>query len=228
MQKYGCDSYTQSSYGRSSIPEGIRLAARASKSIDLHYALLKYRMGSFIHSLPSIETDPQYATEHHGKTPFRESHIVLANAIVTFYSVIEQIGLEVKASAHAPSRKNGKWNPPVFDDLTKRLILAGVEVAQPSIWMRRGKSTNVESTALKNACLEKAPWSWGPYIRDQHIDVRDAILAASNLRSNVSSHRLAPRKAGILTQYDAENVRILARRLLLTSLGCRIFEQANN
>lgn len=224
IHKYGLESYTQSAYGRGFIPEGIRIAARASKSIDFQYALLKYRMGSFTHSLHSIEIDPSYATEHWGKVAFRDVHIILASSIVTFYSVIEQLNLEIKASASRPSRIKGKWNPPVFMDITQRLVLAGVDVNRPSIWVQRGKTTTVESVALKNTHLTKTPWSRGAYVRDKFIDVRDAILAASNLRSKVSSHRLDPKKVGVLTSYDAENIRILARRLLLTSLGCRIFE----
>lgn len=226
IQKYGHECYTQLSYGRCSIPEGIRIAARASKSIDFQYALLKYRMGCSIHSLPAVEIDPCYATEHWGKVAFRDVHIMLASSIVTFYSVIEQLNLEIKASSSCPSRKKGKWNPPVFADITQRLMAAGVDVEQYSVWIQRGKTTNVESVALKNTQFTKTPWSQGLYVRDKFIDVRDAILAASNLRSKVSSHRLDPKKVGILTSYDAENVRILARRLLLTSLGCRIFEVA--
>ncbi|VZH34282.1 conserved protein of unknown function [Desulfovibrio sp. 86] len=226
IQKYGHEAYTHSTCGIGFIPDGVRIAARASNSMDYQYALLKYRMGCFTHSLPSVEIDPSYATEHLGKVAFRDVHIILASSIVTFYSVIEQLELEVRASASCPSRMNGKWNPPVFIDITRRLRLAGIDVEQPSVWVQRGKSTTVGSVALKNVQATKAPWSRGLYVRDKFIDVRDAILAASNLRSKVSSHRLDPKKVSALTAYDAENVRILARRLLLTSLGCRIFEVA--
>jgi hypothetical protein len=225
VQKYGAFAYEESGNGCGQIPESIRIAAKASHSIDAQYALLKYRMGCSTYSLPTVETDPHYATEHLGILPFRESHVVLASAIITYYSVIEQLGLEVRATGKRPSRlPNGEWNPPVLEDLTKRLTAAGVLLKSPSVWIQRGTPTKVGAKALGTASSTKTPWTRGPYVRDKFVDVRDAILAASNLRSKVSSHRL-DKKAASLTPYDVENVRELARRLLLTRLGCPIYEK---
>ncbi|WP_415519304.1 MAG: hypothetical protein ACEB74_02015 [Desulfovibrio aminophilus] len=224
VQKYGVMAYTESTLHCGAIPESIRIAARASHSIDAQYALLKYRMGCATYSLPPVETDPHLATEHWGVIPFRESHVILASAIITYYSVVEQLGLEVKASKEKPSRlPNGEWNPPVFEDLTRRLTTSGILVREPIVWIQRGTPTKVGTTALKTAKSTKTPWTRGPYVRDKFIDVRDAILAASNLRSKVSSHRL-DHKVASLTPYDVENVRNLARRLLLTRLGCPVYE----
>lgn len=223
-QKYGAFAYAESRRGCGQIPESIRIAAKASHSIDVQYALLKYRMGCSTYSLPTVETDPRLATEHLGILPFRESHVVLASAIITYYSVIEQLGLEVRANAKKPSRlPTGEWNPPVLDDLTERLTAAGVLVDKPIVWIQRGTPTKVGTTALKTAGITKTPWTRGPYVRDKFVDVRDAIHAASNLRSKVSSHRL-DRKVASLTPYDVENVRNLSRRLLLTRLGCPVYE----
>jgi len=227
IEKYGAFACSQMGHGCQRIPDSIRIAARASRSVDFQYALLKYRLGCSTYSLPTVETDPSYATEHLGILPFRESHVVLANAIITYYSVIEQLGLEVRATGTRSRLPNGEWNPPVFEDLTNRLTAAGILVKSPSVWIQRGTPTKVGAKALKTARTTKTPWTRGPYVRDKFVDVRDAIQAASNLRSKVSSHRL-DQKAASLTPYDVENVRELSRRLLLTSLGCPIYEQRSS
>jgi hypothetical protein len=207
-----------------SIAEGISIAAKSSRSIDTQYGLLKYRQGCLSYSASNVDLDPERATEHLGVERYRISHVILAQAIITYYSVIEQLGLEVRATLKKPSRlPSGEWNPPVLEDLTKRLTAAGVRLKSSCVWIQRGTPTKVGTKALSTARVTKTPWTRGPYVRDKFVDVRDAILAASNLRSKVSSHRLDSKVAS-LTPYDVENVRNLARRLLLTRLGCPIYE----
>ena len=55
-------------------------------------------------------------------------------------------------------------------------------------------------------------------MRDCELEMIDAIRIASFLRSKISSHKMNPLVTS-LTSYDVENVRMLARRLLLGALG---------
>ena len=58
----------------------------------------------------------------------------------------------------------------------------------------------------------------GLSLDDIELEMIDAIRIASFLRSKISSHKMNPLVTS-LTSYDVENVRMLARRLLLGALG---------
>lgn len=45
----------------------------------------------------------------------------MAQAIIIFYSVIEELGLEIRANRDNPSFINGRWNPVIKNELENRL-----------------------------------------------------------------------------------------------------------
>jgi hypothetical protein len=200
-------------------PLACMIAAKASFRNTYKYALAKYRLASQAHSVFWHDMDPFHATQHLGVSSYINDHVRFAFSIIASYSVIEELGLEIRATKDNPSAVNGKWNYFVKENLENRLIKAGVILDQKVLWNRRGKPTKIEK-AKRPPSKGKCTWSRGPYVRDCEIEVIDAINIASYYRSKVSSHKLSPLVAS-LNSYDVENVRNLARRLLLDRLGFR-------
>jgi hypothetical protein len=65
---------------------------------------------------------------------------------------------------------------------------------------------------------QPAPWSaWR--VRDDEMELVDAVALSSFLRSKISTHRANKRLLRVLSVYDVANVQFLARRLLLETLG---------
>ncbi|MDD5712877.1 MAG: hypothetical protein PHY31_09015 [Smithellaceae bacterium] len=211
-------SETQITSTRTShFPLACMVAAKASHKQAYKYAIAKFRFATDLHSVFRVDIDPRMATEHLGVTPFTLSHVRYAYCIITAYSAIEEIGLEIRASSNNPSMINGGWNPKVKADIEKRLEEAGINLKEPCPWRMRGKPTRLERSRQLPS-RGRCSWAKGPYVRDCNLDVIDAIIAASFLRSKISSHKMNPLVAS-LTSYDVENVRMLARRLLLERLG---------
>ena len=139
-----------------------------------------------------------------------------AHCIISAYSVIEELGLEVRASNQKPSVLNGKWNPIVLADLENRLKAAGIDLSDTFPWLLRVTRRKIEMK--KSLPITKpASWAYGR-VRDHEVNITDAIAYASWLRSNVSSHTIKETTRR-LTAYDVANVQHLARRLILESIG---------
>lgn len=145
-----------------------------------------------------------------------EEHVFNANAITSAYSVLEELSFDVRASSGVPSRIDGRWNPLVKDDLKERLTNAGINITEPILWHLRETPTRIERMR-RPPTLGKCEWA-GYRVRDQYLDVIEAIAYASWLRSKISAHR-ASLLTRSLTVYDVANVQHLSRRLLLEALG---------
>jgi hypothetical protein len=199
-------------------PPDCMLAAKASHRRAYKYALQKLKFSYGLISYHFVDMDPSTATDHFGTSPYSSSHVRLAYSIVSAYSAIEEIGLEIRASASKPSLlPDGSWNPKVRSDLEKRLRGAKINIDDSFPWIRRGKPTKVEK-AKELPSKGRCSWSRGHYVRDCELELIDAIRIGSFIRSKITAHRL-PEVAASLTIYDLENVRNLARRLLLERLG---------
>ena len=203
--------------GTSHFPLACMIAAKASFKRSHKYALAKFRFASKLHSIFRVDIDPSHATEHLGISPFIEIHIRFAYSIVAAYSAIEEIGLEIRASVNSPSMIDGKWNPKVKNDIEERLRRVGIDSNEKFPWDLRGKPTRIEKSKQLPS-RGRCDWAGGPYVRDCELEMIDAIRIASFLRSKISSHKMNPLVTS-LTSYDVENVRMLARRLLLGALG---------
>jgi hypothetical protein len=191
------------------------IAARASHNRHLIYALMKYLLSKRTCFVDLMAMHPaERADVRAEKDPV--THVVFANAIVQAYSVIEELGFEVRASQRKPSVINGRWNPEVKKDLIARLVKGRVDLANCETWMIQGPSRGIDRSQ-PHLTGPKALWARGA-ARDVELAVEDAIARASYLRSRVSSHRLSQRSAS-LTALDVANVQLLARRLLLEHMG---------
>jgi hypothetical protein len=205
---------TSAFYPRS-VLRACSLAAKAARQREHQYALAILHRSMSLHSNNPMQLDPGSA-RHVRLSVNPADHVRFAYAVVTSYAVIEQLGLEVRASQQNPSFINGAWNPPVKADLERRLTKAGVNLDDSAVWHLRGPRTRVEKARGVRA-LRRANWAWGP-VRDIEVDVVDAIAGVSWLRSKVSAHRIGD-LARSLSIYDVANAQYLARRLFLEVLG---------
>jgi hypothetical protein len=169
-----------------------------------------------VYSVGLRDLEP-FRSAHLPVSPFPTDHVAFSHAIVAAYAAIENLGLEVRASATRPSRINNAWNPVVKADLEARLSAAGVSLAHPVLWTVRARPTAIHA-ARRPEIRERAAWSRGPYVRDQRTEVIDGIAYADWLRDRVAAHA-AKKLTPSLSPYDVVNVQHVARRLLLSVLG---------
>jgi hypothetical protein len=191
------------------------LAARLSRCRKWQHAAMKLVASHRLCSIPLRNTDP-HRGRWYGVEKDPAKYVVFAHAIIGAYSAIEELGFEVRATSHMPSKIDGKWNPRVRAELEGRLTAAGVDIDQGQLWLLRNPPNRIERKRALPAG-DRLSWSRGP-IRDRKISLVDAIAQASWLRSRVSSHRFSNLAPG-LTVMDVVNVQLLARRLLLERTG---------
>jgi hypothetical protein len=207
--------YVGGGLSRANIPIACALAAKASRRKKCEYGVTKYNFSINLHSQHSVDLEP-FSSSHLGVSSFPDDHVTFCHAILSAYSVLEDIGLELRASRDRPSRINGEWNPVVRSDLEARLQEAGINTDEPLLWTVRGTKRKLERRRGV-PILRKAPWSRAT-VRDCNLDIVDAIAYADWLRDCVAAHNVKD-LTRVLTPYDVVNVQHLARRLLLESLG---------
>jgi hypothetical protein len=196
-----------------------QIACKASSRRAYRNALLKYQLGNYLYSISPIELDPSHSF-YYRLSPFPSDYVKLAYAIIAFYSVIEELGLEIRATNENPSFVATKWNPVVKENLEARLKKSGINTRELFGWNLRSTPTNIEKDLRKKGKLKtvkKSSWARS-FVRDSEIDLVDAILLVSNLRSSISSHKFS-KFLESLSIYDVSNANFLARRLLLERLG---------
>jgi hypothetical protein len=202
-------------HGTGGVPIACAMAAKASFRLKNIYAISKYNFSITNCSISHEDLEPYRS--HISVSPFPDDHVRFCQAIISCYSVLEELGLEIRASQEKPSMINGNWNPPVKIDLEGRLTKAGINLQETLLWTLRGPKRKIE--------LKKAPvlasieeWSNGIMVRDSSIKIVDAIAYASWLRSYVSSHKTKD-VTSVISPYDVNNIQHLSRRLILEILG---------
>jgi hypothetical protein len=191
------------------------IAARCSRKRSTAYALAKYKFSVTQFGIPIRDLAP-YADGDFRPSPFPEDHVAFAHAIISAYSVLEELGLEIRASQQTPSTVNGDWNPVVLNELLGRLRDARINVGETLSWSLRGPRRRLEA-AHELRVAGREPW-YGGRVHDSTVKVFDAIAYSSWLRSAVASHKFRD-LAALVSPYDVANVQHLARRLLLEVFG---------
>jgi hypothetical protein len=196
---------------RARIPEAISIAAKVSFSRKYYLSLLKYQLACEIHSNDIMDLYPEYFKLSRNPA----DHLRIATAIIIFYSILEELGLEIRANQNNPSKINGIWNPKVRADLEQRLLKCNINIDKKIDWALRSTPTKIERLR-KPPLINKSKWA-AFNIRDSEISIIDAISQISWLRSKIASHKLNENYIS-LSIYDLSNVNFLVRRILLESL----------
>lgn len=205
------------------------MAAKASFRDTYMYAIHKLAYSMMTYSIPFIELDPMHGNipkPNLGK-PFTQSiRILMASAVIFAYSAIEELGLDVQATRDNPTKdRNDIWIQEKREEIKTRLEKAKINTAEKFVWDRRGRSTLLERKRIFQIDSEKCSWSFGSCVRDEEIDLIDALDRASFLRSQVASHKFSTKNGKrnklikLLSPHDVSNVQHLARRLILERLG---------
>ncbi len=202
------------------IPSACAIAATASRRRQWTYAVARYKFSLGLYSVHHMDMHPDYRT-YHGVSQHPDDHVLLAHTLVAAFGVIEDLGLGVPAGPGRPSRLGGEWNPVVLRDLVRRLTARRVDPAATVLWLVRGPVRRIERRRPLPSG-ELAAWARDT-VRDRRLPVVDAIAHADYLRDRVAAHG-ARDVTRSLTPYDVVNVQSLARFLLLTSLGFKVWE----
>lgn len=190
------------------------IAAKASFRKSHSVCLYKYLFACNQHSNYLVHLDP-FETEYVKLTRNPLDHIRYSYAILPLYSIIEELGLEIRATQTKPSKINGAWNPVVKQDLLERLNKAKIDISKKAYWNLRSRPTKVHPKE-KLQLAGKASWA-GYSVRDSHIEIIDAISYASWLRSKIIAHKLNDSFLSI-SIYDVANINFLVRQILLDIL----------
>ncbi|MFO1247962.1 MAG: hypothetical protein U1E93_07055 [Alphaproteobacteria bacterium] len=215
LLKHEIEHTLQSSNGTSGFWKATKIAARATMKSTWKFAVAKY--------LASLKSSSVHPMDHHPHVGSRfdiekdpVEIVKMAQSISLAYSVIEELGFEVRASQTRPSKIGGKWNPIVLDDLKSRLSRSGLSWDEKFDWMIRGAPKLIEKRQTPPSGTKTA-WTRNR-VRDRTVNIADAIGYASFLRSKASAHA-----SGTLTKHltmvDVSNVQDLARQLTLRVLG---------
>jgi hypothetical protein len=205
------------------IEKAVRIAAKASRRRSHQYALVKFVLSlhdTYIEPADLYPGEHDFYHDEHRASSHPADHIMRTRAIVGAYGVIEELGLDVRASQKEPALlpKRAGWNPTIKAGLARRLLAAGVDIDRPFPWhVRDGPRRFIEKESRERTFdPTPAPWASGP-VRDQRVTIFDAINVCSWMRSKVSAHRVS-KYAATVTGTDVNNCQMVARRLLLESL----------
>ena len=201
-------------FSQSGIYRAAQIAAKASFRKSHSISLYKYLFACTQHSNYIIHLDP-FHTDYQKLTRNPLDHLRYSYAILALYSIIEELGLEIRASQIKPSKINGAWNPVVKLDLEQRLKNSKINISKKAYWNLRSRPTKVH---LRDKLQLAGKASWAKYsIRDSTIEIVDAISYTSWLRSKIIAHKLNDSFLSI-SVYDVANVNFLVRQILLDIL----------
>lgn len=186
-------------------------AGKASYSQNIIYAINKFKLSINTSSCLSVDLNPGEHLDWNSS----EDKVRFAYFIILAYSVLEELGLEIRASKENPSKfDNGEWNPIVRQNLEERLIEANVPLNETVIWYERGESQTKKKSPKEKEFMN---YSSGIFIRDKKVEIINAISQLSYLRSSISAHKFG-RKIKELNIYDVKSAQYLAQLLLLYKL----------
>lgn len=187
-------------------------------SDSLVYAIEKYGLSLELDSFTPHSADPVRGQIFDNYINSYSYHVKASYAIISAFSIIEELGLEVRSSATNPRFNNGKtgWNPQVYDNLDKRLIEVGLTASRTYQWIERGVETDVQKDIKPKFGTLIYPGN--PVVRDVDIELAEAIHRCSYIRNFIAAHKFNKLTA-FLSPYDVFNVQMVARLLLLHKLG---------
>ncbi|MBL7854802.1 MAG: hypothetical protein JNL17_10405 [Cyclobacteriaceae bacterium] len=208
-------------FSSNSIPEYFYLAILASKDYKLENAIIKFQISTQLYSMHNMDLQGGIDWK---TTDYPFIQMRFAYAIISAFSVVEELGLSVNVKVSPSGRSKldgGEWDEKVLNDLTGRLINTGINLNENISWMIRGEATKTERVRPIKV-IKKADWAhhesheYGDLLKveDGFVSIPDAINHISFLRSKISSHAVG-RRIMDLSVFDVANAQFLARRLIL-------------
>lgn len=108
-------------------------------------------------------------------------HVIASYAVICAFSIIEEIGLEIRSSA-AKQRfikegENSLWNPIIYNETDNRLKEIGLSASYNFHWVERGAETEVQKDIKPKLGVPVYPDHLE--IRDVNVELIEAIHRCS-------------------------------------------------
>jgi hypothetical protein len=200
---------------------GCQIAHAALEDKEIIYAIAKYKISLELYSLTPHSADPGYGQVFNHYDLQHQNHARSAFAIISAFSVIEELGLEVRSSNKNPrftDKISGTWNEKVLGDIKERLENSGISNEQTFDWIYRGSPTRIENNIQPFFGFDSQWVVYGEDVRDKTLTFPEAIHNASYLRNFIAAHKFNE-LTQYISPYDVFNVQCLARQLILMTLG---------
>jgi|SRR5690625_1166857 len=217
------ERYKQNSISENMVFAGL-VAARAWESQNLIYCIEKYKISLQLDSISPNSASPRHRQVFSIEDRGYSYHVAAGYAFLSAYSIIEELGLEIRSSSKKPRfLSNNEWNPVVKEDVLQRLSEIGVSESDTITWLIRGNPSELHKKILLKLGIN-SKWNDGEEVHDQKMYIYDAIHYCSYIRNFFVAHKF-DEVIRHINPYDIHNVQMLARRLILGKLGLWRFDQ---
>jgi hypothetical protein len=199
---------------------GCQIATKAINDKQLIYAIEKYKVSLELASFTPKSADPRYGQVFNNYDIKHSYHTRSAFAIISAFSVIEELGLEVRSSSTNKrflNNENGEWNPKVLNNILERLKEANINEDLTFDWIYRGEPTKIEQEIKPLFGIDSKWINYGKDVRDKTLTFPEAIHHASYLRNFIASHKFKE-LTQYISPYEVNNVQLLARQLIIRKI----------
>lgn len=185
------------------------------------YALEKYRFSIESEGFNPYSANPRYGQLFDNNSPIYSEHVNQLMAIVSAYSVIEELGCEIRSSKENPrflDNQTCQWNDKVWKETENRLQSKNIDTSYKFQWTLRGGDTIIHKDFKYHLFGEESPSNDRAEVKDRMLHIIEAIQFSSYLRNMVAAHKFTS-KSSAISPYDLHNVQMVARYLIMQYLG---------
>lgn len=197
---------------------GCLVALYSWKQEELVYCVEKFRFSISLDYFTPHSSHPRYGMMFSNSPTNYRRHVTAGYALFTAYSIIEELGLEIRSSAKKPRfLKDGQWNPIVKEDILCRLNKIGIKEEDSIFWLQRGEPTPFQREIQPSLGIE-SEYNTYKDVRDLKLKIHEALHYASYIRNYFIAHKFSD-ITKYISPYDVNNVQTLTRFLLLNKFG---------
>jgi hypothetical protein len=199
---------------------GCQIASKVVEDKQLIYAIEKYKVSIELASFTPKSADPMYGQVFENYDIIHNYHTRSAFSIISAFSVIEELELEVRSSAvnkRFLNNETGEWNPKVLKNINERLVKANIGTDLTFDWIYRGEPTKIEQETKPLFGIDSKWITYGKDVRDKTLTFPEAIHHASYLRNFIASHKFKE-LTQYISPYDVNNLQLLARQLIIRKM----------
>lgn len=201
------------------MPLACLIASHASNG-NFQYALEKYKYSLHLDWFTSHSASPMYGKIFYTGEISNTLHINSMYAFLCAYTIIEELGLDIRSSAKNPRfvSETNDWNNVVLDDIIKRLSDVKIRADDTISWLIRGKPSPLYDEIKPQFITKAECYNPDNDVFDLELKIYEAIHYCSYIRNYFLAHK-TNNIVKYINLYDIHNIQELARRLLLSTLG---------
>ncbi|OAB39055.1 hypothetical protein PMSD_03745 [Paenibacillus macquariensis subsp. defensor] len=196
---------------------GCLIALHSWKHEELIYSIEKFRFSISLDYFTPHSSHPRYGMMFSNSPTIYRSHVTASYALFTAYSIIEELGLEIRSSSDKKRFIDNQWNPIVKDDILGRLKKIGITDEDNIYWLQRGEPTEFQINIKPKLGID-SEYNIYEGVRDLKLKIYEALHYASYIRNFFVAHKFS-KTTKYISPYDVNNIQCLARFLLLNRYG---------